>query len=62
VSRQWQFEQDDAGQWRWRRVDETLGNVDSVDSFANEVDCMMDAVRYAVGRRRSHINRDDLLQ
>ena len=62
MSRQWQFEQDAQGQWRWKRFDETLGDVDSTDAFPNEIDCMMDAVRYAVGRRKTRFNRDDLLQ
>ena len=62
MSRQWHFAKDEQGKWRWKHVDETLGDVDSADSFATEIACMIDAVRYAVGRRRSHVNTDDLVQ
>ena len=62
MSQQWQFEQDAQGQWRWKRVDERLGAVDSAASFATEVDCMMDAVRYVVGRHRPGVTRDDRAQ
>ena len=62
MSRQWQFAQDAQGQWRWKRIDDAQGEVDSPESFATEVDCMMDAVRYAVGRRRPQFNRDDAVQ
>lgn len=51
MSRQWQFEQNDT-QWRWKRSD-AQGEVDSPTTFVKQIDCIMDAVRYAVARRRS---------
>ena len=62
MSPQWHFVQDDHAQWRWKRVDETQGDVDSAESFMNEIDCIMDAMRYAVARRRSLTRTTDDVQ
>lgn len=53
MPQQWQFEQNDDAQWRWKRVDDAQGSLDSPATFAKEIDCIMDAVRYTVARRRS---------
>ncbi len=64
MSPQWHFIQDDQEQWRWKRIDESHGDIDSSDAFASEIECIMDAMRYAVTRRRAGAarNRDDLVQ
>lgn len=53
MSPQWHFIQDDQDQWQWKRIDESHGDVDSSDAFESEIECIMDAMRYAVTRRRS---------
>ena len=64
MPQQWQFEQNDDAQWRWKRIDDAQGDVDSTATFAKEIDCIMDAVRYTVARRRSQTEhgRDGPLQ
>ena len=52
LNRDWHFEQDADARWRWKRVDDAGGHIESAQSFATEVDCMLDAVRFAVRRRR----------
>ena len=52
MSPRWCFEQDGNERWRWKRLDETEGATESAATFATEVDCMLDAVRFAVRRRR----------
>lgn len=61
---QWQFEQTDDAQWRWKRTDDVEGDVGSAATFEKEIDCIMDAVRYTVARRRSQTQhgRDGPLQ
>ena len=59
MPRQWHFEQNDDANWQWKRIDEAQGDVDSTSTFAMEIDCIMDAVRYAVARRRSLVDADD---
>ena len=54
---QWHFEQDDQAQWRWKHTPAEQGEVGSTDGFATQVDCMLDAVRYAVRRNRTEHNR-----
>ena len=64
MRQQWQFEQDDQSRWRWKRLDDKRGDVDSAASFTNAAACMLDAVRYAVRQRRSQPvgGLDDFLQ
>ena len=61
---QWRFEQTDDAQWRWKRTDDAEGDVDSASTFEKEIDCIMDAVRFTVARRRAQTeqDRDGLLQ
>ena len=53
MSPQWQFEQTEDARWRWKRIDDAQGDVDSTATFAKEIDCIMDAVRCTVARRRA---------
>ncbi|HYC47114.1 MAG TPA: hypothetical protein VED01_16695 [Burkholderiales bacterium] len=64
TQQQWQFEQDAEARWRWKHVDDTETEIGSADSFATQVDCMLDAVRFAVQRRRDEagMSEDDRLQ
>jgi hypothetical protein len=50
---QWTFEQDEQAQWEWRSVDTEGESVQSSASFATQTACMLNAVRFAVQRRRS---------
>jgi len=50
---QWTFEQDEQAQWEWRSIDTEGESVQSPDSFATQTACMLNAVRFAVQRRRS---------
>ena len=54
MPQRWQFEQDGNLRWRWKRLDDQHGEVGSVGSFPDQTACMLDAVRYAVRRRRSN--------
>ncbi len=49
--KQWHFEQDDDEKWMWKRseLDEEFA---SERSFTEQIDCMLDAVRFVVRRRR----------
>jgi hypothetical protein len=53
VDKRWVFEQDEQLQWRWvhRRGDVRQG--ESAQSFERPMDCVLDAVRHAVLRRRA---------
>jgi|KBSMisStaDraftv2_1062788.scaffolds.fasta_scaffold2126105_1 hypothetical protein len=48
----WQFEQDDEFRWRWTHTTEEKQQAQSSESFDRPADCILDAVRYAVRRRR----------
>ena len=50
---QWRFEQDDQAQWQWKLINTDGESVKSPASFANETACILNAVRFAVQRRRS---------
>jgi hypothetical protein len=52
MAQQWQFTQDEHSQWRWTRVDDDDHHVQSAASFPDQARCMMDAIRFAVERRR----------
>ena len=57
MPQQWQFDQNDDAQWRWKRIDDARGEVDSPATFAREIDCIMDAVRYTIACRRSQTDQ-----
>lgn len=61
MAQQWQFEQDEQQQWRWRHAENRM---ESTSSFSSAAECMLDAVRFAVQRRRAkgEGGREDLLQ
>ena len=59
LSPRWCFEQDGNERWRWKRLDEADGATESTATFATEVDCMLDAVRFAVKRRRGEAGASD---
>ena len=61
MSQQWQFEQDEQQQWHWREAD---AETESQKSFSTATECMLDAVRFAVQRRRAGFEGggEDLLQ
>ena len=61
MAQQWQFVQDEYQQWHWRHAENA---VESAHSFSSATECMLDAVRFAVERRRSAAEgvREDLLQ
>ena len=52
MAERWLFEQDEECEWTWTHsgLDE---EVQSSTSFDERIDCLLDAVRYAVRRRRS---------
>lgn len=41
-------------------MDHKQGETESSSSFASQTDCMMDAVRYVVERRRDHTGGDGI--
>jgi hypothetical protein len=47
----WLIEQDDAGCWRWTRTDASSRTVSSC-AFARHAECVLDAIRHALKRRR----------
>jgi hypothetical protein len=59
LSPRWSFEQDGNERWRWKCLDDAEGATHSEASFATEVDCMLDAVRFAVRRRRGEGGTSD---
>ena len=52
MGERWVFEQDGELKWSWTRSDDDE-RIRSGSSFAECVDCMLDAIRHAVQRRRS---------
>jgi hypothetical protein len=52
MGQQWRFEQDDTAQWRWVYTDGEIEIVVSSTTFPNQIQCMMDAMRYVVRGRR----------
>lgn len=50
---EWQFVQDDHAKWRWKRIDDARGEIASPESFENQLDCVLDAVRFAIQQCRS---------
>ena len=61
MAQQWQFEEDDQKQWHWQRTEDVAK---SAKSFPSAVQCMLDAVKFAVQRRRAEAEqpRQGLLQ
>jgi len=61
VAQQWRFEQDEQQQWHWKHAEI---EAESEKSFESATECMLDAVRFAVNRRReqSELSGQDLLQ
>jgi hypothetical protein len=49
VAQQWHFVENDEHEWRWERGDDTAK---SETAFASATECMLDAVRFAIKRRR----------
>ena len=52
VEQQWHFEQDESLKWVWKFTQEDE-HTQSPGSFASCADCMLDAVRHTVQRRRA---------
>jgi hypothetical protein len=52
VENRWVFEQDDDLRWRWIHLSGDAQQ-QSVDRFQQPMDCVMDAVRHVVMRRRA---------
>jgi hypothetical protein len=52
MEKQWHFEQDDESRWRWTHTGVEKQQAQSAESFERPCDCILDAVRYAVRRRR----------
>ena len=50
MAQQWQFEQDEQHRWHWKHPEDST---ESARSFSSATECMLDAVRCAVQRRRS---------
>ena len=61
MAQQWHFEQDAEQQWHWKRLED---EAESRETFASAADCMLDAVRTTVQRRREQAEaaRKNLLQ
>ena len=61
MAQQWHFVEDDKHQWHWQRTEDTAK---SAAPFSSATECMLDAVRYAVQRRRTQVEfpRSELLQ
>ena len=57
MENQWLFEQDDDLQWRWVHLGGESQHVQSAETFQRESDCILDAVRHAVHRRREVVRR-----
>jgi hypothetical protein len=61
VAQQWHFEQDAQQQWHWKLAE---NEAESAKSFKSATECMLDAVRFAVNRRRARaeLGGEELLQ
>lgn len=59
MAHHWQFKQDDQNQWHWTRLDAVEQPIETSTGFESQTRCVLDAVRYAVGRRRSQTRLDD---
>ena len=61
MAQQWQFVEDERHQWHWQRTED---KVKSSAAFSSATECMLDAVRNAVHRRRTLVEfpRSELLQ
>jgi hypothetical protein len=61
MAQHWNFEQDEQQQWHWQHLE---GSEKSSNAFASATECMLDAVRHVVKRRRADAVRPgkDLLQ
>ena len=55
------IQQDEEQQWHWKQPD---AETESAKSFSTATECMLDAVRFAVQRRRGEFegSGEDLLQ
>jgi len=53
VENRWVFEQDDDLQWRWVHLTGNTQERQSAEAFNKPMDCVLDAVRRAVLRRRA---------
>jgi len=50
MTQQWQFVEKDENEWHWERTEDTQK---SATTFSSATECMLDAVRFAVQRRRA---------
>jgi hypothetical protein len=53
VEDRWVFEQDDDQQWRWVHLECDAQQAQSAETFQRPMDCVLDAVRHAVLRRKA---------
>ena len=53
MENRWVFEQDDELQWRWVHLTGNAQQRQSEEAFQRPMDCVLDAVRHAVLRRRA---------
>jgi hypothetical protein len=56
VNNKWIFEQDDELRWRWVHRQDDAQQSQSAQSFQRPMDCVLDAVRHTVLRRRAMID------
>jgi hypothetical protein len=55
MENRWQFEQGEDSRWRWAHTTEDSERVESRLGFERATDCMLDAVRYVIARRRASL-------
>jgi hypothetical protein len=53
VENRWLFEQDDDEQWRWVHLHYDAQQTRSAETYERPMDCVLDAVRHAVRRRKA---------
>jgi hypothetical protein len=53
VENKWVFEQDNEQQWRWVHLTGEAHERQSSEAFRKPMDCVLDAVRHAVKRRKA---------